>query len=97
MSRERPDAVQALDVANGGSFPSGHVIASTVVLGAILILFARGLPAWRRTLAIVSAAVFVILVAMARLALGVHYLTDVIAGLVLGLAWVATSSATFAI
>jgi len=60
------------------SFPSGH--AARAVLLAIL-LTAWG-PAWAAPLAIVWAP----LVALARVALGVHYLSDVLAGGLLGLA-----------
>jgi undecaprenyl-diphosphatase len=60
------------------SFPSGH--AARAVLLAIL-LTAWG-PAWAAPLAIV----WVPLVALARVALGVHYLSDVLAGGLLGLA-----------
>lgn len=60
------------------SFPSGH--AARAVLLAVL-LAAWG-PAWAAPLAIVWAP----LVSLARVALGVHYLSDVIAGALLGLA-----------
>jgi undecaprenyl-diphosphatase len=60
------------------SFPSGH--AARAVLLAIL-LTAWG-PAWAAPLAIIWAP----LVALARVALGVHYLSDVLAGGLLGLA-----------
>lgn len=59
------------------SFPSGH--AARAVLLAVL-LAAWG-PAWAAPLAIVWAP----LVSLARVALGVHYLSDVIAGALLGL------------
>jgi undecaprenyl-diphosphatase len=59
------------------SFPSGH--AARAVLLAILI--AAWGPAWAAPLAIVWAP----LVALARVALGVHYLSDVIAGGLLGI------------
>jgi undecaprenyl-diphosphatase len=69
------------------SFPSGHVAAATTLFGGVAVLFLAWTRAWWRWLALAGAAVAVLLVAAARLYYGVHYPTDVLAGLVLGLAW----------
>lgn len=88
VHRPRP-AVPHLDRAPPtSSFPSGHTAAATVLYGGVAVLvMAYGAPAtWRRVtgaLAVVMPAV----VAASRLYRGMHYLTDVVAGLVLGLAW----------
>jgi undecaprenyl-diphosphatase len=60
------------------SFPSGHA-ARTILLAILLTAWG---PAWAAPLAILWAP----LVALARVALGVHYLSDVLAGGLLGLA-----------
>jgi membrane-associated phospholipid phosphatase len=60
------------------SFPSGH--AARAVLLAVLALFSG--PAWFAAILIVWAP----LVSLARVAMGVHYLSDILAGMALGLA-----------
>jgi membrane-associated phospholipid phosphatase len=71
------------------SFPSGHAAGSVAIYGILLYLFARGR---RPTIAVVCSAAYVVLVAticFSRLYLEVHYLSDVLAGASLGLAWAA--------
>ncbi|MGN1031182.1 MAG: phosphatase PAP2 family protein [Butyricicoccaceae bacterium] len=58
------------------SFPSGHTSASFSV-ARILMLAAPGIPA-------IAALVMAVLMGISRIYVGVHYLTDVLAGLVLG-------------
>ena len=69
------------------SFPSGHAAGAAAVYGAMAFLIARrrGRPAW-----LVIGAGFVLLVGtvgFSRLYLEAHYLSDVLAGLALGLTW----------
>ena len=64
--------------ADPHSFPSGHA-ARTVLLAVLMTAWG---PAWAAPLAILWAP----LVALARVALGVHYLSDILAGGLLGLA-----------
>jgi membrane-associated phospholipid phosphatase len=70
------------------SFPSGHVANSTLLYGVVAVwLFAR-LPTRAARLAVVcGAAAIVCLVAASRMLLGAHYLSDVLAGALVGLAW----------
>jgi undecaprenyl-diphosphatase len=77
------------DLPPTASFPSGHVAAATALYGGVAVLVVLHTRAWWRWLALAGAAVAVLLVAAARLYYGVHYPTDVLAGLVLGLAWLA--------
>jgi len=97
VDRPRPFFVDPVAHARGKSFPSGHVMSSTVVYGAVLLAF---LPAvarrWRPWLA-GGVGLLVAAIGFSRLALGVHYLSDVAGGFVLGLAWLALSTATFSI
>lgn len=77
--RPRPQAGQGLDP----SFPSGHTAYVTSVLGLTAVLLAdRG--RWR-----LAAAAVLIVAAMgpSRVVLGVHWLSDVLAGYAIGLAW----------
>jgi membrane-associated phospholipid phosphatase len=64
----------------GYGFPSGHALGATVVYGGAALLFDR----LDRRHAV--AAAVVALVALSRLVLGVHYLVDVVAGVVVGAA-----------
>ncbi|QDX40417.1 phosphatase PAP2 family protein [Salarchaeum sp. JOR-1] len=76
----RPPATVALVHADGYGFPSGHATGAAVFYGALAALLRAGT---RRTRYAV-AGVVVAVVAVTRLALGVHYLPDVVAGVVAG-------------
>ncbi len=82
------------DFAGGGarydslSFPSGHAAGVAALVSAALLLAWPFLaPAARRTWAVLG-VLLVLLVGLTRMWLGVHYLTDVLAGWALGLGWV---------
>lgn len=66
-----------------------HVAMSMLVYGFLAVLLARELPAPRRWLPYVGASMLIVGVAVARLYLGVHGLSEVLAGLLGGLLWVA--------
>jgi undecaprenyl-diphosphatase len=72
-------------------------MTSTYAYGAILLTLLPLIPASRRRLAIGAYFGWIVAVACSRLGLGVHYLSDVIGGFVLGLAWLAASTAAFSI
>ena len=86
VHRERP-AVLRLVAAHGYSFPSGHTVAATSTWLAIALVLGR--DASRRTRALLTggAALIAVSVAASRALLGVHWLTDVIAGLAIGAGW----------
>ncbi len=90
FDRPRPSVVEwGTDVVTQ-SFPSGHAMAAAVAYGSIAYLVGR-LEATRR-LRITTwtiAAIAIVLTGLSRIYLGVHYPSDVIAGFVAGLAWVA--------
>ena len=70
------------------SFPSGHTLNATVVLGISAYLLMLGRHHLRSKLLIASlAAVFVLAMGLSRVWLGHHWLTDVVAGWLVGLAW----------
>lgn len=73
----------------GFSFPSATVTLATVVYGFFAVLIARELPGKRRAWPYVVAALLVGLLGFARLYLGAHWLSDVLAGILLGLLWIA--------
>jgi membrane-associated phospholipid phosphatase len=95
VHRLRPVLTDPVAHATGLSFPSGHAQAAIVGYAVLLLVFLPVLHgAWRRVA--VTLAVFMVLaIGFSRVALGVHYLSDVLAGLVLGAAWVAAMTAAF--
>ncbi len=97
VSRSRPSLVDPVATAFGKSFPSGHAMSSTVVYGALLLVFLPVIARRWRVVVVGAAVVVVLAVGFTRLALGVHYISDVLGGYVLGLAWLAASTAAFSI
>ena len=96
VGRSRPHFSNAVAHALGKSFPSGHAMNSTVVYGALLLLAWRPLRTTaRRALALAATTVIITAIAASRVVLGVHYVTDVVAGVVLGAAFVLASAAAF--
>jgi undecaprenyl-diphosphatase len=95
VHRARPVLPNPVAHASGLSFPSGHAQAAFVgcaVLLLVLMPLLRG--AWR-AIAVVGAALLTIGIGFSRVALGVHYVSDVLAGYALGAAWVAAMIAAF--
>ncbi len=89
VDRARPSLPDPVATASGLSFPSGHAMGSTVTYGALLVAFAPLIPGAARWIATVVVAVLVASIAASRVFLGVHYLSDVTAGVLLGLVWLA--------
>ncbi|MGV3760117.1 MAG: phosphatase PAP2 family protein [Actinomycetota bacterium] len=95
VGRARPEVDVPVHEALGLSFPSGHAMFSTACYGALLVALLPLVPAaWRRA-ARWATVLLVIAIGFTRLALGVHFLTDVLGGHVLGLAWLLASVAAF--
>lgn len=73
------------------SFPSGHALNMTVLMGitayVLLVWLNR---TWTRALAVLATATMAIAMGLSRVYLGHHWLTDVLAAWLLGLGWVAT-------
>ncbi|MGK2950392.1 MAG: phosphatase PAP2 family protein [Acidimicrobiales bacterium] len=97
IGRPRPELEAPVASAFGNSFPSGHAMSSTVCYGALLLAFASLLRPAARRWATAAVVVLVLAIGVTRLALGVHYVTDVLGGFVLGLAWLAGSVAVWEI
>ncbi len=97
VDRDRPSLEEPVASAAGASFPSGHAMASTVAYGALLLVLLPLVPRRRRSLAIGATVTLVLAIGFTRLALGVHYVTDVLGGFALGAAWLALTTAAFEI
>ena len=95
MDRARPSLVDPVATAHGKSFPSGHAMSSTFVYGALCWCSCRWSAAGYGRSSSAPTVVLVVAIGFSRLALGVHYITDVVGGFVLGLAWLAASTAAF--
>lgn len=95
VHRLRPVVIDPVAHEPGLSFPSGHAQAAVVGYALLLLVFLPILHgAWRRA-AVTLAVVMVLAIGFSRIALGVHYVSDVVGGLVLGAAWVAAMAAVF--
>lgn len=94
IDRERPDVLQLGHWA-GSSFPSGHSAAAAALWAAVALII--GLRSSSRTRAMLAggAALIAVAVAATRTLLGVHWLTDVIAGLAVGWSWFMVCAVTF--
>lgn len=94
IDRARPD-IHRLTTVSSPSFPSGHSAQAAAVFAAVALVLGRGRsPRVRALLAGVAAGVAVS-VAASRVLLGVHWFTDVLAGLAVGWGWFALTSIAF--
>lgn len=88
IARPRPDLGGPVVATFTPSFPSGHAFLSTVVFLTIGGLIAMAARNRREKVVILATALFLALsIGASRVVLGVHWLTDVTAGWLLGLAW----------
>jgi undecaprenyl-diphosphatase len=86
VHRQRPSDIDWLTTGTGWAYPSGHTMQATVGYGILFVLLApRRSPRMRALMACAGASV-VLLVAASRLYLGVHWLTDVLGSVSLGVA-----------
>ena len=95
FSRPRPAVFEWQTHAASSSFPSGHAMSATVCYGTVAYLVIRlQKHHWSRVLTGTAAVILIVLICTTRLYLGVHYPSDVIAGMLVGLAWAAFCMAT---
>ncbi|HEY9225652.1 MAG TPA: phosphatase PAP2 family protein [Gemmatimonadaceae bacterium] len=88
FARPRPRVFEWGTHVVSSSFPSGHAMSSVVVYGTVAYLAARlQREARSRIMTFVLAAAIIIAISVSRVYLGVHYPSDILAGLLIGLAW----------
>ena len=96
FARARPDLAEALRRASGYSFPSGHSMGSAIVFGALGYLALRSQRTWRAKAAVLAAAMtLVATIAVSRVYLGVHWISDVGAGVTIGALWVTIATVAY--
>jgi membrane-associated phospholipid phosphatase len=90
VGRFRPAAVLQVGGPNTDwAFPSGHATQSVAFYGMLAAITITWIRPNRPVLIVLTAALLAILVGASRVYLGVHWLTDVLGGFALGLAWLA--------
>lgn len=88
FARSRPDIAQHLVRVGELSFPSGHAFGSAVAYFTFAFFAARYIKSVKyETICFIIAGLLVFLVALSRVYLGVHYASDVVAGISAGVAW----------
>jgi membrane-associated phospholipid phosphatase len=93
FARARPELAEALRAAHGYSFPSGHAMGATITFGSLAYIGFRLVTRWRHRAAVLSLAwTFVLGIAASRVYLGVHWISDIAAGISAGLIWLATTT-----
>jgi undecaprenyl-diphosphatase len=86
--RARPSFGNPLLALSTYSFPSGHVAGTTLFYGVLAAMLVSKIDAWRaRVIIVATAFALVVLVALSRVYLGVHYLSDVLGGFAEAIAW----------
>lgn len=95
VDRARPVFKDPISHATGASFPSGHATGSAAFYLAVAVVLLSVMVRPRRGLLLAMAVLIPVVVAITRVVLGVHYVSDVTAGLLIGWGWTAGCTALF--
>lgn len=88
IARPRPTIIPALAEASGFSYPSGHAFTSAAMYITIAFLASRHLPLRKqRVVLAIVAGLVIAAIAFSRVYLGVHYPSDILSGILLGVGW----------
>jgi undecaprenyl-diphosphatase len=96
VGRDRPDLLDPVTRAAGYSFPSGHALNAALAAGVLLlVVLPMARSPWARGTVWAAAATVAVVTGLSRVAIGVHYSSDVLGGWLLGAAVVAATAAGF--
>ncbi|MCM4083884.1 phosphatase PAP2 family protein [Paractinoplanes hotanensis] len=95
VERLRPVVDVPVATAPGPSFPSGHALGSLVSYGVLMLIFLPAVSRRHRTVLVAATATVIVAVGVTRIALGVHYLSDVLGGWALGVVWLGVTAVAF--
>jgi undecaprenyl-diphosphatase len=95
VGRLRPTVAHPVAHGTGNSFPSGHSLGSIVCYGAVLLVFLPATSGRWRTAFKSAVIALVALIGISRLLLGVHYVSDVVGGWAIGVAWIGLTAYAF--
>lgn len=95
IDRPRPPVAARLAAGANESLPSGHATMAMVVLGSLVVLGWAGRGAPGRLLMVSAALLWIGAVGVTRVYLGVHWFSDVVAGWLVGAAWLAVCVAVW--
>lgn len=91
FNRPRPE-IPLLGAVRGLSFPSGHAFMSFAFFGLLIYVFYKQIKnIWLKTFLIASCLAMIVIIGFSRIYLRVHYASDVIAGMSIGLIWLVIS------
>jgi len=96
VGRPRPNVPRLDGSPVGSSFPSGHTAAAAAYAAIAVVVFLHTRKRWARIVVVVLTALIPVIVALARMYRGMHFLSDTIAGTVLGGAAVALTAVVLA-
>ena len=97
FNRARP-SLEHLVTVNTLSYPSGHSMSAMAFYGFLIFLCVRyRMPDWVRYLFIAILTLLILSIGISRIYLGVHYPSDVAAGFIGGLIWVAFCAVVFSL
>ena len=81
---QRPRPIALYDGAELFSFPSGHATMAALIFGILAVLVSHSMGRWGRALVYAICGILVVAIAYSRVYLGVHWLSDVLGGLLFG-------------
>ena len=96
VGRDRPVVPSPVsEIPSNASFPSGHAMVALVTWTVVALVLAPAVRRQVRPWLLGAALVIALVVGFTRLALGVHFVSDVLAGWALGAGWLVTTTAAF--
>jgi undecaprenyl-diphosphatase len=95
VGRLRPVVAHPVAHGTGNSFPSGHSLGSIVCYGAVFLVFLPAVRGRWRTAFTAGTVALIAVIGISRLLLGVHYVSDVLGGWAVGIAWLGVTAVAF--